>query len=240
MSSINKNPVVVFKTKVLYFKIENMPIKDTSGKRKFKRMLSFLLWTYESFSLLSFEGFNLVFFTGDQSAWLVLNQPRQHSVYSMVETTFLKGNFCIYKGFMDILISTFLYRRERKPQNLFAFKIDFLAMCSVDIQFKCYSSYANCFLGLTYEFFNANFHVIISYSSVILLIHNISSKHDRETTDHEIFRNPSDGLPSILELIEVNCFLYIGPILIELLFIFLFIPRHSRILQFAALITCAR
>jgi len=28
--------VVAFKTKVLHFKIENTPIKDTSGKRKFK------------------------------------------------------------------------------------------------------------------------------------------------------------------------------------------------------------
>ena len=34
--------VVVFKTKALHFKIENTPIKDTNGKRKFKRMLSFL------------------------------------------------------------------------------------------------------------------------------------------------------------------------------------------------------
>ena len=34
--------VVVFKTKVLHFKIENTPIKDTNEKRKFKRMLSFL------------------------------------------------------------------------------------------------------------------------------------------------------------------------------------------------------
>ena len=34
--------VVVFKTKVLHFKIENTPIKDTNGKKKFKRMLSFL------------------------------------------------------------------------------------------------------------------------------------------------------------------------------------------------------
>ena len=33
---------MVFKTKVLHFKIENTPIKDTNGKRKFKRMLSFL------------------------------------------------------------------------------------------------------------------------------------------------------------------------------------------------------
>ena len=34
--------VVAFMTKVLHFKIENTPIKDTNGKRKFKRMLSFL------------------------------------------------------------------------------------------------------------------------------------------------------------------------------------------------------
>ena len=34
--------VVVFKTKVLHFKIENRPIKDTYRKRTFKRMLRFL------------------------------------------------------------------------------------------------------------------------------------------------------------------------------------------------------
>ena len=39
--------VVVFKTKVLHFKIENTPIKDTNGKRKFKRMLSFLRIRYD-------------------------------------------------------------------------------------------------------------------------------------------------------------------------------------------------
>ena len=41
MSSVNKmargvHHVVAFKTKVLHLKIENTPIKDTSGKRKFK------------------------------------------------------------------------------------------------------------------------------------------------------------------------------------------------------------
>ena len=54
--------VVVFKTKVLHFKIENTQIKDTSGKRKFNGMLSSFLGTNESFSLfkLSFNEFNLV------------------------------------------------------------------------------------------------------------------------------------------------------------------------------------
>ena len=53
---------------------------------------------------------------GDRSAWLVLNQLRQRGfwrnlsyiLYSMVEeSTFLKGNFCIYKGFMDVFSCLF-------------------------------------------------------------------------------------------------------------------------------------
>ena len=65
--------------KVLHFKIEKTPIKDASGKRKFKRVLRFLFVDKrELFALkFSFEEFKLVFFTADQSAWLVLNQPRQ-------------------------------------------------------------------------------------------------------------------------------------------------------------------
>ena len=92
--------MVVFKTKVLYLKIENTPIKDTNGKRKFKRMLSFLFADKRELFLvkLSFEEFNLVFLTADQSAWRGLNQTEAarflkklevHSVYSMVkESTF--------------------------------------------------------------------------------------------------------------------------------------------------------
>ena len=64
-----------FKTKVLHFKIENTPIKDTSGKRKFKRVLRFLFVDKRELfaKKFSFEKFNLDFFTADQSAWLVLN-----------------------------------------------------------------------------------------------------------------------------------------------------------------------
>ena len=71
--------VVVFKTKVLHFKIENTPIKEANRKRKFKRMFSFLFVDKRKlFAMkLSFEEFNLVFYTADRSAWLVLNQPRQ-------------------------------------------------------------------------------------------------------------------------------------------------------------------
>ena len=60
---------------------------------------------------LFFEEFNLVLFAADQRAWLVLNQPRQRGfwrnvryfLHSMVkDSTSFKGNFCIYKGFMDV------------------------------------------------------------------------------------------------------------------------------------------
>ena len=63
-------------TKVLHFNIENTPIKDRDGKRKFRRILSFLFVNKRTlFAMtLSFEEFNLVFYTADRSAWLVLNQ----------------------------------------------------------------------------------------------------------------------------------------------------------------------
>ena len=59
--------------------IENMPIKDTNGERKFKRLLRLIFVDKrELFAMkLSLKEFNLVFFSADQSAWLVLNQPRQ-------------------------------------------------------------------------------------------------------------------------------------------------------------------
>ena len=118
--------VVVFKTKVLHFKIENTPIKDTNGKRKFKRMLSFLFVDKRKlFALkLSFEEFNLVFYTADRSAWLVLNQQGSEvseDTWGTIRTlwskksTFLKGNFCIYKGFMDVFyILTSAWKKNHK------------------------------------------------------------------------------------------------------------------------------
>ena len=67
MSSINKwlasvNQVVVFKTKVLHFEIENTPKKYTNGKRKFNGMLSFLFVDKRKLfpMKLSFEENNLI------------------------------------------------------------------------------------------------------------------------------------------------------------------------------------
>ena len=106
--------VVVFKAKVLHFKIENTLIKDTNGKRKFKRMLSFLFVDKRKlFAMkLSFGEFKLVFYTADWSAWLVLNQP---TLWSKKSRVFKKGNFCIYKGFMDVFYSlTSAWKKNHK------------------------------------------------------------------------------------------------------------------------------
>ena len=75
-SDCSESDSVLDMTKVLHFKIENTPIKDTTGKRKFKTMLSFLFANKRTlFAMtLSFEEFNLVVYTADRSAWLVLNQ----------------------------------------------------------------------------------------------------------------------------------------------------------------------
>ena len=112
--------VVVFKTNVLYFKIKNTPIKDINGKRKFKRMLSFFFVDKrELFAMkLSFEEFNLVFFTADQSASLVLNQPRQRGFWRNLRYILFLKNFCIYKGFIDVfLIYSSAWKKTIKCQG---------------------------------------------------------------------------------------------------------------------------
>ena len=57
-----------FKTRVLHFKVKNTPLKDKNGKRKFKRMLSFLFVEEGKLFIKksSFEEFNLVFFTAER------------------------------------------------------------------------------------------------------------------------------------------------------------------------------
>ena len=78
--------------------------KTKNGKRKFKRMLSFLFGEEEKLSIekLSFEEFNLVFLTTELMVCFEM-QPTQWSFYwifryilhSMAKNiTFLKGNLC--------------------------------------------------------------------------------------------------------------------------------------------------
>ena len=75
------------------------------------------LWANESFSLwsCSFEEFNLVFFTADRSAWLVFNQPRKQGFWRNLRYIL---NTLLYLQRFYKTFSTFLHRRERKPQNV--------------------------------------------------------------------------------------------------------------------------
>ena len=75
------------------------------------------LWANESFSLwsCSFEEFNLVFFTADGSAWLVFNQPRKQGFWRNLRYIL---NTLLYLQRFYKTFSTFLHRRERKPQNV--------------------------------------------------------------------------------------------------------------------------
>ena len=93
-------------------RLKNTPIKDSYGKEKFKRMLSFLFEDKRKRFLtkLSLER-NSTLLSSRRSAWPVWNQPRQRSfkrnfryiLYCMVkESEFLKGNYCICKGFIDV------------------------------------------------------------------------------------------------------------------------------------------
>ena len=89
------------------------------------------LWTNESFSL-----WNCLSKNSTTDLWLVFKQPRQRGfgrnlryiLYSMVkESTFLKGNFCSYKSFMDvfcILTSAWMKKHKMCIWNWF------FAMCS--------------------------------------------------------------------------------------------------------------
>ena len=71
---------------------------------------------------LFFEEFNLVFFTAERLAYFEATEAARfwrnfkYILYSMVkESTFLKGDFCIYKGVMDyfyILPSRFNLRQR--------------------------------------------------------------------------------------------------------------------------------
>ena len=133
--------VVVFKTKVLHFKIENTPIKDTNGKRKFKRMLSFLFVDKRKlFAMkLSFEEFNLVstrrigvlglFWTNQGSEVSEDTWGTFRTLWSK-KSTFLKGNFSILRVSWTVFYSFDMGVKE-KPQNV-RLKF-FFAMCSTDL-----------------------------------------------------------------------------------------------------------
>ena len=144
------------------------------------------LWTNESFSLWNCLWRNSTLFCARRIGALGLFWTNQGSEVSedtwgtfctlwSKKTTFLKRNFCIYKGFRDVYY--ILTSAWKKNYKMCIWKWFFLPCARPIYNF----SYTNCFLGLTYGIVHS------------LFIHNISSKNDHETTDREIFRNIQTG-----------------------------------------------
>ena len=116
MLSINKMAGAL-KTKFCISRLKVRPIKDTNEKRKFKRMLSFLfVGKRELFAMkLQFRGIQSCFLHGGSERLACFKPTKEarflkklevHSVYSIVFTKVSQA------------FSTFLHRRERKPQNV--------------------------------------------------------------------------------------------------------------------------
>ena len=122
----------------MYFKIENTPIKDTNGKRKFKRMLSFRFcgqtraFHYE----IVFRGIQPCFLHGgsERLPASFLKKIEVHSVYSMVKesTSVLKGNFFYLRRFHGRQFLHFYIGVKKRTQNLHL-KLIFLP-CAQPIQ----------------------------------------------------------------------------------------------------------
>ena len=105
---------LVYRTSVKHFKVKNTPLKDTDGKGKFKRMLSFLLVDKRSgFSLQNFHSRNSKFtkFSSQPigALGLLWNATKQRSfwrifryiLYSIFKNiTFLNRILCICKYFI--------------------------------------------------------------------------------------------------------------------------------------------
>ena len=126
--------VVVFRTKLMHFKIENTPTKDTNGKKKFKRMLSSFLWTNKSFSRNStlfstrWIGALGLFWTNQGSKVSEDTWGTFHTLWSK-KSTFLKRNFCIYKCFKDLF---YILTSPWKKNHTMCIWNWFFAMCSTD------------------------------------------------------------------------------------------------------------
>ena len=116
---------------VLHFKIENTPIKDTSGKRKFKRVFRFLFVDKrELFAMkLSFEEFNLICFLHGGSERLACFEPTEaarflkklevHSVlYGHRKYVFKRKFLCLERFHGVRRFLHFDIGVKEKPQNV--------------------------------------------------------------------------------------------------------------------------
>ena len=187
------------------------------------------LWTNESFSLCNCLSRNSTLSSTRQIGALGLFWTNQGSevfedawgtfrtLWSK-KSTFLKRNFCIYKGLTDVFyILTSAWKKNHKMciWNWFFYHV-----------FDRFNlSYTNCFLGLTYRFLNKNFQEIklfICHCSFITLAQKTTMRL-QIVRSLETFRRALSWIKT-----EVLLVLFLYMFCIELLSIFSFITCHSR------------
>ena len=111
------------KTGVLHFKVKNTTLKEKNGKRKFKRIVSFLFEEEGKLSIKksSFEEFNLVFFTAECMVCFEM-QPRQMAK----EITFLEEDLCFFKFFIVPLYIFSSALKKNYKMHAPRFEMDFV------------------------------------------------------------------------------------------------------------------
>ena len=155
-------------------------------------MLSFLFVDKrELFPMkLSFEEFNLVFFTADQSAWVILNQPRQRGFWRNLRYilfSMINENYIIIK--VSWTFSTFWHRCERKTTKC-AFEIDVFAMCTASrstIQLVNYCNHMISSLTLVLS-------ITIVFAAHFLFLDNINLNLTVTVRRKYHYRNGDEGV----------------------------------------------
>ena len=113
----------VYKTSVSHLKFQNTftPLKHTDGKRKFKRMLSFLL--VENLRLFftksSFEKFEIheIFITADRSAWAVLKRNQAAKFWKNFQVHFVLYRLACVASVSSRGSSRKLRQEQKKKKN---------------------------------------------------------------------------------------------------------------------------
>ena len=95
-----------FKTKVLHFKFKNTPLKDKKWKEKDPKnaQLSFCGGREAFHQEIVLQGIQPCFLHDGPHGLLKCSNCFRYILHSVAKTiTFLKGNLCIFKCFIDVL-----------------------------------------------------------------------------------------------------------------------------------------
>ena len=124
--------MVVFKIKVFYFKIENTPIKDTNGTKKFKRMLSFLFCgqTKAFRYKIVFRGIQPCFLHSELERLACFEPSKAARFLKKLEVNSVlhgQGKYVFKRGLLYNFVDVFFILTPAKKNNKkCAFEIEFL------------------------------------------------------------------------------------------------------------------